>query len=99
MRRLLRNGALALTLAASAALVSAPSSAGSIQRDGYLGGSWTPIGPQNNRHVQRFHRSYGYSPGRYAYYGPSSRYYGPRYNYGPSYYGPPGGIGFGIGIY
>lgn len=97
MRRLLRNGALALTLAAGAALVSAPASA-TIQRDGYFGGSWGPIGSQNNRHVQRFHRKHSYYPRRQTYYGPSS-YYGSRNYYGPGYYAPYGGIGFGIGIY
>jgi len=99
MRRAFRNGALAFALVAGAALVSAPATAGSIQRDGYFGGTWAPIGPQNNRHVRRFDRKYGYYPGRYAYYGPSG-YYGPRTYYGRrGYYGAPGGISFGIGIY
>ena len=99
MRHALRNGALVLALAAGAALVSAPASADSIQRQGYFGGTWEPIGPQNNRHVRRFYRKYGYypPPPRYTYYEPPGYYYGPSY-YGPGYYGPRGGVGFGVFI-
>jgi hypothetical protein len=51
----------------------------SIQRDGYFGGTWSPIGPRNNRHVRRFHQNWG--PDEYAFYGPRYHYYdyGPRY--------------------
>jgi hypothetical protein len=102
MKNILRNGALALSLIAGAALIAAPATtaeAKSIQRDGYFGGTWSPIGPKNNRHVKRYHRNHGY----YArgYYGPRYGYYGPRYRYG--YYGRPygyydSGPGFSITI-
>jgi hypothetical protein len=96
MKNIIRNGALALTVVAGAALVAAPTAmADSIQRDGYFGGTWNPIGPRNNRHVQRYFRHYGYyGPyDRYAYYGPPYRYYG-----APYYYGPGPGVGFSVTI-
>ena len=110
MNNAIRNGALALGLIAGVALVAAPpASAGSIQRDGYFGGSWKPIGPRHNRYVQRYSRR-NYGPDVYAYSGPRTYYgpgyYGPRgyyssdYYYGPSYYGygRRGGVGIGIGF-
>ena len=70
MKNVIRNGALALGLIAGVALVAAPpASAGSIQRDGYFGGTWKPIGPRHNRYVQRHNRR-NYGPDVYAYSGP-----------------------------
>lgn len=100
MNKFMRNGALALSLAAGAALIAAPASvaeAKSIQRDGYFGGTWSPIGPKDNRHVKRHHRSHGYyygPPRGYAHYGPRRGYYG-RYR-APYYYDR--GPGFSITI-
>lgn len=93
---MMRFGALALSLFVGAAMVVAPAStasAKSIQRDGYFGGTWSPIGPRNNRYTKRYHRNH-YSRG---YYGPRYGYYGPRYGYyGPRYYDR--GPGFSITI-
>jgi len=91
-----RNGVLALAFLAGAALLASEASAGTLQRYGYFGGSWAPIGPRDNRYVRRFYRHYG--PGFYAHgtpvYGPRYGYYAPR-----DYYGPPSvGIGVGIGF-
>jgi len=99
MKNIIRNGALALSLVAGAALIAAPASvaeAKSIQRDGYFGGTYEPIGPRNNRHVQRYHRNHGYYDR-----GPRFGYYSPGYRYG--YYGRPYGYydrgpGFSITI-
>jgi hypothetical protein len=95
MRKMICRGALALSFVAAVALAAAqPAEARSIQRDGYFGGTWSPIGPKHNRHVKRFNRRYG--PGAFAYYGPR-RYYGPGYYYyGPRYRGP--GVSVGIGF-
>jgi hypothetical protein len=102
MKNIIRNGALALTLAAGAALVAAPTTtvqAKSFQEDGYFGGTWNPIGPRNNRYVKRYHRHYGYYD--HGYYAPRYGYYSPRYRYG--YYGRPygyfGGPSVGLSIY
>lgn len=95
MNKTMKHGALALGLIAGALLVTAPAAtAKSIQRDGYFGGTWSPIGPKNNRHVKRYHRNYGgyYGPRRYSYYGPRA-YYGDPYYYD---YGP--GVGFSFRI-
>ena len=89
---------LAAGLAAGLALSAAPSAeARSIQRDGYFGGTWSPIGPRNNQYVRRYHRRHGptyyaYGPEYYAY---GSRFYArpgyaPGYLYGPGYYYGPG---------
>jgi hypothetical protein len=94
MKNLIRNGALALSLLAGGALIAAPmaAEAKSIQRDGYFGGTYEPIGPRNNRYVKRHHRNYGHYDRRYydrGYYGPRYSQYGPRYRYGyraPYYY-------------
>jgi hypothetical protein len=96
MKNAIRNGALALGLAAGAALLAAPSAdARSIQRDGYFGGTWSPIGPKHNRYVKRHHRRHG--PAFYAYTAPRGYYYGPGYyGYGPRYYRPRIGFGFSI---
>jgi len=96
MKTLIRNGALALSLIAGAALVAAPATtatAKSIQQDGYFGGTWRPIGPKNNRYVNRYdrHRGYGrdyYAPRRgYAYNGRRGGYYNSPYYYdrGPGF--------------
>jgi hypothetical protein len=91
MRQAFRVTALALGLMAGATLISSPpAEARSVQRDGYFGGSWAPIGPRHNRYVQRHYRRYG--PDYYGNYGPG---YGPDYYYGPSYYFGPG-IGIGL---
>jgi hypothetical protein len=58
----------------------------SIQRDGYFGGTWSPIGPRHNRYVQRYHRRHG--PNFYAYSTP--RCYEPDCYWGPGYYYGPG---------
>jgi hypothetical protein len=89
MKNIIRNGALALSVLAGAALVAASATtamAKSIQQDGYFGGTWSPIGPRNNRHVRNYHRYYG-PHGRYAYYGPRYGYYGAPYYYdrGPGF--------------
>ena len=47
MNTTLRNGALALVLAGSTMLATAPAKANSIHDEGYFGGSWTSIGPSN----------------------------------------------------
>jgi hypothetical protein len=90
MKPALRNGAVAFGLIAAVGLTSAPpAEARSIERHGYFGGSWAPIGPSNNRYVRRHYR---YGPGYYAY---APRYYAPDYYYGPGYYyGPRFGLGF-----
>ena len=97
-----KQGALALSLLAGAALVSAPAFANSIHDNGHFGGSWSRIGPSHHhdRYSHNFYRGYdrGYyrrysGPGPYAAYGPS--YY--DYGYGPGFIGGPG-IGFSIGI-
>jgi len=94
MKKTIRNGALALSMIAGAALVAVPATsatARSILQDGYFGGTYGPIGPRYNRHVQNRLRHHDYH-GRYAYYGPSYGYY-----YGaPYYYGR--GPGFSISI-
>ena len=60
MKNAIRNGALALGLIAGAALVAPPpADARSIQRDGYFGGTWGPIGPRHNHYVERYHRRHG----------------------------------------
>jgi len=87
MKKTIRNGALALSMIAGAALVAVPATsamADTIQKDGYFGGTWSPIGPRNNRHVQNYYRHYGYygPRGRYADYGPRDGYYGAPYYYG-----------------
>jgi len=98
MKNIMRNGALALSFMAGAAIIAAPASvaeAKSIQREGYFGGTWGPIGPQSNRYVKRHNRGY---------YGRS--YYAPRYSYYQSrrygYYGQPyyydRGPGFSITV-
>ncbi len=79
---------LAAGLAAGVALAAAPSAeARSIQRDGYFGGTWSPIGPRNNQYVRRYHRRHGPAYYNYAYAGPG---YAPGYLYGPGYYYGPG---------
>lgn len=100
MKYFIRYGALALSLIAGAALIAPPAEAGSVQRDGYFGGSWRPIGPRHNRYVQRYNRR-SYDPSVYAYagrrdyYGPG--YYGPRGYYSSDYYDGPGYYGYGYG--
>ena len=92
MKNMIRHSALALSLLAGGALIAAPATvaeAKSIQRDGYFGGTYEPIGPRNNRYVKRHHRSHGYYGRRYndrGYYGPRYSYYGPSYRYGRPYY-------------
>ena len=108
MNTTLRNGALALVLAGSTMLATAPAKANSIHDEGYFGGSWTSTGPSNyaeHRNGGRIgplygHRSYRYfGPAPYAYYG-GPAYYSPYYyshGYGPPLIGGPG-IGLSIGI-
>jgi hypothetical protein len=108
MNTTLRNGALALVLAGSTMLATAPAKANSIHDEGYFGGSWTSIGPSNyaeHRNGGRIGPLYGhrlyryYRPVPYAYYG-GPAYYSPyyySYGYGPPLIGGPG-IGFSIGI-
>jgi len=105
MKNAMRNGALVLSLLAGAALVSAPATAEakSIQQDGYFGGTWSPIGPRDNRYVKRYHKRYGHYDRGYRYdrdyYGPRvGFYYGPRYGYygSPYYYDRGPGFSFSI---
>ena len=84
MTNIIKQGALALSLFAGAALVSGPVFADSIHDHGHFGGTWSR---------GYAYRGY-YGPRPYAYYGP--RYY--DYGYGPGYVGGPG-VGFSIGIY
>lgn len=95
MKSTLRNGGFALSFLIGAALAS-NANAGTLQTDGYFGGSWAPIGPSDNRYVKRFYRRYG--PQFQVYSGPV--YDAPRYRYGyyaPRYYAPPS-VSFGVGI-
>jgi hypothetical protein len=91
----LKQGALALSLLASAGLVSGPALANSIHKHGHFGGKWSRIGPSHDydRYAWRGYRGY-YAPRPYANYGPRNYDYG----YGPGYYVGPG-VGFSIGIY
>jgi hypothetical protein len=90
---LLLNGAFALALMAGAALLPHAASAGSVQRHGDFGGTWTHLGPSNQ------HRYYA---GRYYdYSGPI--YVAPSYAYGPDtyepeFYGPPAYDGPGFAL-
>ena len=109
MDKIIKQGALALSLLAGAALIAAPASANSIHDNGRFGGTWNRIGPSHHhdrwayRDYNRGYVSRGYSrgyayrgyygPGPYASYGPS--YY--DYGYGPGFIGGLG-IGFSIGI-
>jgi hypothetical protein len=80
---IIRNSALALSLMAGAALLAATlgtAEAKSIQRDGYFGGTYAPIGPKNDRYVQR-HRGSRHYDRRYY----DRGYYGPRYTYRAPY--------------
>lgn len=96
MKDLFRKSALALAFVGGVALVSAPAAASSIQDRGNFGGTWSRIGPsdqyRNNRHTNRYYRSYR---------GPGNAYrYGPRYG---GYYDTPygydrPGVGFGFRI-
>jgi hypothetical protein len=91
----LKQGALALSLLAGAALVSGPALANSIHKHGHFGGKWSRIGPSHDYDRYAWHGYRGYYASRpYANYGP--RYY--DYGYGPGYYVGPG-VGFSIGIY
>ena len=95
--------ALVFGLVGAIGLVTAPAGANakSIQRDGYFGGTWSPIGPRDNRHVRRHYKKWAprgrafYGPRYGSYYGP--RYGYPRYYYGPGYY-PRGGVSFGFSV-
>ena len=66
-----KQGALALSLLAGAALVSAPAFANSIHDNGHFGGSWSRNGPSHHhdRYSRNFYR--GYDRGYYR------RYSGP----------------------
>jgi len=104
--KIIKQGALALSLLAGAALVSAPALADSIHDRGHFGGTWSRIGPSHHhgryawRGYDRGYATHGYAyreyygPRPYAYYGPT--YY--DYDYGPGFIGGPG-VGFSIGIY
>ena len=75
---LLRNAAFGLALMAGAALLPQAASAGSVERHGDFGGTWTHIGPSN--HARYYDGRY------YDYSGPI--YVAPSYAYGPDYYEP-----------
>jgi hypothetical protein len=90
---LLRNGALALALMAGAALLSQAASAGSVQRHGDFGGTWTHIGPSNH---DRYYAGRYYDYGGGVYVAPSYAY-GPDY-YEPEFYGPPVYDGPGLAL-
>jgi hypothetical protein len=95
MNKIIKQGAVALSLLAGATLLSGPALANSIHRHGHFGGTWHGIGLSRHydRYAWRGYRGY-YAPRPYAYYGP--RYY--DYGYAPGYYVGPG-VGFSIGIY
>ena len=63
-----KQGALALSLFAGAALVSAPAFANSIHDNGHFGGSWSRMGPSHHhdRYSRNFYR--GYDRGYYRRY-------------------------------
>ena len=76
-----RNTAFTLALIGGAVLLSAPASAGSVQNEGYFGGSWRSIGPSNyeaEETAERIGPLYG---------GPV--YVAPAYGYVPDAYAPP----------
>jgi hypothetical protein len=94
MTNTIRNSALALTLLAGVALVSAPALAGSYKH--HSDNSWNKSAQNNSyRRHNHYDGSYAYdrsyyggnayrNPG-YAYYGPGAYYGdGSPYNYGPS---------------
>ena len=81
MNKTIKHGAVALSLLAGAALMTAPAFADSIHRHGHFGGTWNRIGPSH--HHDYYARNY-YAP-RYAYRGYA--YNGPRYySYDEPYY-------------
>jgi hypothetical protein len=90
---LLRNGAFALALVAGAALLPQAASAGSVERRGDFGGTWTHIGPSSQ---DRYYagRYYDYSGPIYV---APSYAYGPDY-YEPEFYGPPVDDGPGLAL-
>jgi len=98
--KIIKQGALALSLLAGAAVGSAPALADSIHDHGHFGGTWNRIGPSHHHGIyawRGYDRGYAYryfGPRPYAYYGPN--YY--DYGYSPGFIGGPG-IGFSIGIY
>lgn len=107
----IRNSAFALALIGGAALLSAPASSGSIENEGYFGGSWIAIGPSSYEaelNADRIGPLYGnpvYVAPVYGYvpndYGPPASYDAPYdYEYGPApgmtFVGP--GAAFSIGI-
>jgi len=76
-----RNAAFALALIGGASLLSAPAFAGSIQNEGYFGGSWNSIGPSNyeaEENADRIGPLYG-----------ERVYLAPVYGYVPDAYAPP----------
>jgi hypothetical protein len=96
MKNKLRYGALALGLVAGVALMTSPAAARSFHEDSDFGGTWSRIGP-SDQYTTR-HDYYRYrAPDYHAYYGPPA-YYEPYDYYDPGYYGPRGGVSFGIGI-
>jgi hypothetical protein len=101
MNKIIKQGALALSLLAGAALVSAPALADSIHDHGRFGGTWNRIGPSHH-HGHYAWRGYDRGYAYRGYYGPRPfAYYGPTYydyGYGPGFVGRPG-VGFSIGIY
>jgi hypothetical protein len=77
----LRNSAFALALIGAASFLSGPASAGSIQNEGYFGGSWNSIGPSNYEaelNADRIGPLYG-----------NPVYVVPAYGYVPDDEGPP----------
>jgi hypothetical protein len=106
----IRNSAFALALIGGASLLSAPVSSGSIQNEGYFGGSWISIAPSNYEAEDNADRIgplngdhvfvapvYGYVPDSYAppvYDAPYDYEYGPAP--GDTFVGS--GAAFSIGI-
>ena len=48
MKKIIKQGALALSLLAGAALVSGPALANSIHDHGHFGGTWSRMGPSHH---------------------------------------------------
>ena len=87
MKKILKQGALALALVGSAALFAAPAVANSLHDEGDFGGGYTIIGPSGGPQRYDYVRHHTFRP----YYG------GPAYYYGaPAYYGPVDPYGYGL---
>jgi hypothetical protein len=85
MNTKIRNSAFALALIGGASLLAAPASAGSVQNEGYFGGSWISIAPSNyeaEEYADRIGPLIGPLYGERV-------YVAPVYGYVPDAYAPP----------